>query len=430
MKLLIRYLLFVIISIAADYSAQAQCVFTAVRSGNFSAPATWASSCTPGAIPSGDATILIVGLHVVLDVPYTVAQGGILKVLNQGSLVGGANLNLGDGTGSQASTWLIVGAGSLVHPAQLTVNKASILIDGPLSPTVPTQLKTDCNLVLINSNTIDNSQTLISGNVDLTSGGANNTMCGTGSVRIAGCVFGGNGAINRLADNCASALTMTVCTQLLATGCPGPLAGTNAAQQACDSFVGVCPRPLPVELTVFTATPGARSGVALHWETASEKNSKSFVVERSATGREFSSLLTVAAAGSSQHASSYDARDEQPLPGLSYYRLRQVDFDGTTTFSPIRLVKVGSASSEGLAVYPGRAPQQWEVQTNLTGEVLAAGPAAVLVLDALGRSQRAVVRPDAAQPGHWQLDLPGLPTGLYIVRLVSAAGTFSQRIIQ
>ena len=413
-------------------SATAQCTYTAVRSGLFSAASTWVAvptrnaSCS--AVPSSGsaANIQISGFGVVLDVPYTVGQGGSLLITNQGSLIGGTNLTVGDGSGDRRSTSLTLAPGSTMRVAQLTVDKASVLIDNPLGTAFPTTLTTDCNLVLSNAVVIDNSLAIINGSVDVSSGAANNELCGTGVVRIVGCVYGGNGAVRKLAANCASSLLTTTCAQLAPpAGCPGPQAGNNANERACDALVDRC-RPLPVELVVFTASLTPRQGVALHWVTASEKNSRHFVIERSADGTAFSALRTVAAAGTSHTRTTYDQTDEQPLFGTSYYRLRQVDIDGTTAFSPVQLIRLGNASAEGLAVYPGANAQQWVVASSLP----AAGPASVRVFDALGRSQPVAALPEGAQPGRWTLDLRTLPPGLYIVRLVSEAGSFSQRIAQ
>ncbi|MDO7854239.1 T9SS type A sorting domain-containing protein [Hymenobacter convexus] len=363
------------------------------------------------------------------DTNYQVAKNGSISVLNGGSLVGGADLALGDGTGAQASTQLTIAPGSTVRVAQLTIDKATVTVNNPLNASTSTTLATDCNLVLKNSNITDNSRVIINGNIDVTAGGANNTLCGTGSVRITGCVFGGNGAVNKLATNCAASLVTTVCAQRTTTGCPGPIAGANANEQACDALVNVCPAPLPVELAVFSAMATAKKQVALHWVTASEKNSRSFVVERSLDGKTFRDFATVEAAGNKQSQTIYDFTDEQPLPGLSYYRLRQVDFDGSVNYSGMRTVKMGGASGESLAVYPGSTARQWVVLSTLPAEALVA-PATVQVFDALGRLQRTTLVADGSQSGRWSLDLGPLPTGVYIVRLVTIAGTFSQRIAQ
>ena len=416
--------------------ANAQCTYTAVRSGLFSAASTWTAAATGqsvcGATPASGsaANIVISGFNVVLDVPYAVGEGGSLVISGQGSLIGGTNLALGDGRGDRRATRLTLAPGSTLRVAQLKVDKGMVFIDNSLNINYPTTLTTDCNLVMANALITDNGRAVINGSVDVSSGAASNELCGTGVVRIIGCVFGGNGAVKKLADNCASTLVTTICAQQnQPTGCPGPLAANNANQAACDGLVPTC-HPLPVELVMFTASLTARQSVALHWVTASEKNSQSFVIERSADGETFKALRTVAAAGTSQTRTTYDQTDEQPLFGTSYYRLRQVDIDGTTAFSPVQLIRLGSANAEGLAVYPGREAQQWVVSSALPAAVLASGPTSVRVFDALGRNQQVAPVADGSQTGRWTLDMRAMPTGMYIVRLVSAAGSFSQRIVQ
>ena len=413
--------------------ARAQCIYTAVSSGRFSVDPIWVitnninGTCV-GPPVSGSGAIIVINpnVNVVLDVPYIIGRNGSITIGSQGSLAGGTTLTVGDGTSNLANTRLTIEPGGALHVGQLVVNKGTVLVSAAYNLFIPTTLTTDCNLVLSNAVVTVNSLAFINGSVDISSGAANNVLCGTGTARIVGCVFGGNGALKRLAENCASTLNVNVCAQLTSvTGCLGPVAGNNADQRACDSLVPLC-RPLPVHLVIFTATLTPRQGVALHWVTASERNSRHFVIERSADGTTFSALRTVAAAGTTQARTTYDQTDEQPLFGTSYYRLRQVDLDGTTAFSPVQLIRLGSTNGEGLAVYPGREAQQWVVSTSL----LASSTASVRVFDALGRSQQVTAMPEASQPGHWTLDMRPLPAGLYIVRLVSAAGSFSQRIVQ
>ena len=421
--------------------AHSQCVYTATSDGPFSALGTWTvmnigkGTCTNGRPVSGSDAIIVINanVNVELDVNYIVGRNGSITIGSQGSLYGVKDLTVGDGSANLASTRLTIEPGGALHVGQLVVNKGSVMVSTSYiknNISIPTTLTTECNLVLSNAVVTDNSVVIIKGSVDVSSGAANNVLCGTGTARIIGCVFGGNGALKRLAENCASTLNINVCAQPTSfTGCPGPVAGNNADQRACDSLVPLC-GPLPVVLVVFTASLNSRQGVALHWVTASEKNSHSFVIERSADGSTFSALRTVAAAGTTQTRTTYDQTDEQPLFGNSYYRLRQVDNDGTTAFSPVQFIRLGSANAEGLAVYPGHEAQQWVVSSALPAAVLASSPASVRVFDALGRSQSVAPVADGSQSGRWTLDMRALPTGMYIVRLVSAAGSFSQRIVQ
>ena len=164
--------------------------------------------------------------------------------------------------------------------------------------------------------------------------------------------------------------------------------------------------PLPVELSAFTATSLGRA-VQLKWSTASEKNSQAFEVERSLSGTGFERLGTVAAAGSSSSARRYELLDAK-LPAdaaLLYYRLKQVDQDGTFSYSPVRAVVLKAAA--GLNLYPNPATTGAMLTGALPGTV-------VTVYDALGRL---VTSATTDATGTVSLALPvGLPTGVYVVR--------------
>ncbi|MBF9141600.1 RCC1 domain-containing protein [Hymenobacter properus] len=170
--------------------------------------------------------------------------------------------------------------------------------------------------------------------------------------------------------------------------------------------------PLPVELLSFTAEKRGTT-VALAWATASEKNSDRFEVERSRDGRIFERIGQVAAAGSSVSIHRYDFLDRQ-YPGETnqlYYRLRQVDLDGTFSYSPMRTVTVGGPAT--LALFPN--PTHGGAAT-LTGAVPGT---TVRVYDALGREVLAAM---ADASGTAALALPvGLPAGVYVVHAGSKA---------
>lgn len=87
--------------------------------------------------------------------------------------------------------------------------------------------------------------------------------------------------------------------------------------------------PLPVELTSFTANCNDEGQVELNWVTASEHNASHFVVEKSEDASTWKNLTTVDAAGNTTTTSFYSAIDETAR-GTNYYRLSQVDVDGTT----------------------------------------------------------------------------------------------------
>jgi hypothetical protein len=179
-------------------------------------------------------------------------------------------------------------------------------------------------------------------------------------------------------------------------------------QGAASNTVSVA-TPLPVVLVQFAATAEGSAAVRLTWATASEKNSRHFEVERSADGVAFVAIGTVAAAGTTATARTYALRDAALPAGASvlYYRLRQVDLDGTAHYSPVRSVAVAS----GLSLYPNPA-----LGGGATLSGVAPG-AAVQVLDALGR----VAATATADATGTAALAAGLAPGVYVVRAGSAA---------
>lgn len=169
--------------------------------------------------------------------------------------------------------------------------------------------------------------------------------------------------------------------------------------------------PLPVELLSFNAT-ATQQGVELVWATASERDNDHFTVLRSADGILFEELMRMPGAGNSQQRLDYDALDEDPLKGWSYYQLRQTDVDGSTSLSNLVAVYVDPASAAGITVFPNPASDH----VRLSG--LPEGTEVVRVLDASGRVVRSLV--PAATAAMEAIDLGGLPAGRYVVSVVAA----------
>jgi hypothetical protein len=183
-------------------------------------------------------------------------------------------------------------------------------------------------------------------------------------------------------------------------GATNDLSGSNA-------FNAV--NPLPVQLVGFLATRGG-SGVQVTWATASERNSAYFVVERSADGRVFAEVARVAAHGTTALSHHYASLDAAAPAALLYYRLRQVDLDGTVAFSPVVTVAaLGGAIAEfTLAPNPARE----------SISLLTAAPTAYGVRNALGQ----LVRSGTTAAGTTTLLISELPAGIYFFELHGAAG--------
>ncbi|MDA3882228.1 MAG: hypothetical protein PF481_03005 [Bacteroidales bacterium] len=96
---------------------------------------------------------------------------------------------------------------------------------------------------------------------------------------------------------------------------------------------------LPITLLSFNAHT-ADNQVLISWETASEINNAFFTIERSQDGVTFTSLKTILGAGNSNSPTSYSFIDTTPLSGLSYYRLKQTDYNSNHTYSAVTEVQL------------------------------------------------------------------------------------------
>lgn len=109
--------------------------------------------------------------------------------------------------------------------------------------------------------------------------------------------------------------------------------------------------PLPIELLTFDAQPEFNRQVALTWSTASEHNNDYFTIEKSREGNEWFFVADVNGAGNSTTTIDYSHYDFNPFLGISYYRLKQTDFDGNVSNSDLRMVEINVGDTE-LSVFP------------------------------------------------------------------------------
>jgi hypothetical protein len=100
---------------------------------------------------------------------------------------------------------------------------------------------------------------------------------------------------------------------------------------ACGASCGA----LPITLGDFRAILNNNGKVDLNWTTLTEINNDFFTIEKSQDGYSFKQLIKVKGAGNSSSLLHYKEVDKNPHSGISYYRLKQTDFDGKYAYSPI-----------------------------------------------------------------------------------------------
>jgi hypothetical protein len=121
--------------------------------------------------------------------------------------------------------------------------------------------------------------------------------------------------------------------------------------------------PLPVKLLSFNAEK-ANQAVQLSWTTTNEVNNKEFGVQRSETGEKWNDIAVVKGQGTSNGVHTYSAEDKMPLPGVSYYRLRQTDLDGASVYSKVKVIDFSGIAMDAVKVYPNPAKGRLNVIAN------------------------------------------------------------------
>lgn len=168
---------------------------------------------------------------------------------------------------------------------------------------------------------------------------------------------------------------------------------------------------LPVELISLEAT-ARKPEIDVTWATATEQNSSHFIVERSPDNGTFTPIGTMAAAGNTQFRRDYHFVDVAPHKGVNYYRLQQVDLDGTTEQTHTVTAMLNEDGGKP-TIYPNPANEILNVAFNspLDGTVV------LMVEDALGRTiaQSTTV----ALRGEHKAEVPltGLAKGWYNLRI-------------
>ena len=203
----------------------------------------------------------------------------------------------------------------------------------------------------------------------------------------------------------------------------GVLVGTVTFNlEECDDMIIV---PLPVELVSFKGTPVAE-GIALNWETATEKNNAYFSVQYSTDGRNFESVGYLEGKGTSTTAHSYAFVHKDARPGKAYYRLKQVDNDNTYAYSKTIVLNTKERASLPLKVYPNPVVKGQEV--TLQFDKVDAKNVNITITDLNGR---VILKRTAEAAREVKLDLENsqLKAGIYILNAQAGLQTAHQKII-
>ncbi|MEL6591618.1 MAG: DUF1501 domain-containing protein, partial [Bacteroidota bacterium] len=173
----------------------------------------------------------------------------------------------------------------------------------------------------------------------------------------------------------------------------------------------------PVSLTHFEGQVDELGRVELRWGTSSELNNDYFEIERSSDGRLFQSFERIQGAGNSTSELSYSLMDEDPLPGVSYYRLKQVDLDGSFTYEGVVSVRI-ELEDKVVAkanAYPNPATDRLNIQITSSESL----PGLLRMFDLSGKLMKEDNVRIRKGTNNFEWDLSNLSPGLYFCELVA-----------
>lgn len=190
-------------------------------------------------------------------------------------------------------------------------------------------------------------------------------------------------------------------------------------------------QPMPVELLFLRAYCASECGaVQLRWATASETNNDRFELLRSVDGRRFNKIGEITGAGSTSEWSAYEYLDENlpPRSNVLYYRLNQIDFDGTATLSNIASVEIDRSApfDRVIRIYPNPAGAYFTLECR--------GVSSVTITARLFNSSGQVVFAEMVEPEGGaalsEFDLSGLSSGVYSLQLILDDEVVVERIVK
>ena len=214
-------------------------------------------------------------------------------------------------------------------------------------------------------------------------------------------------------------------TTIPASGIAGRTVTSGYAQRTgYTSFsefgIGKSGAPLPIELIYFSAewSDHNNTAILLEWKTMSETNNDYFVVKRSTDAINFTPILQFPGAGNSNQVNFYSELDKEPyLDASSYYRLKQVDFDGNYSYSQIEAVNP-PVVFELITVFPNPAVDKLEYHVYSSKDTYLN----IIVINSLGQkviSEKIRVRRGVNK---MQRDLSFLSSGNYIIQATAENG--------
>lgn len=370
---------------------------------------------TDGHLKTTAVNILTLGTaaSVTLNAPVT----------QDSSFVRGPMVHLQNATGSVTKVYPVGGIDNLMHRADLNINHS-------IAAATTYTAEYLCSSALLMGWTLPATLDAVSnyGQWDITKSGA--STLATGSVKL---YYRTQDAITTPADLRVAKGNPSAWTDIGGVGTTVPegditstINFTTFSRFALANKLGGS-NPLPIELLTFDAKPN-NDIVDLNWTTASESNNDYFTIEKTLDGTNFEIVEKVKGAGNSTSVLNYATTDAHPYEGVSYYRLKQTDFNGDYTYSNLVSVEFKANSEFSFNVYPN--PNEG-LSINLALKANKGEEILVVVYDVTGKQSysKIIITEDNGEQVYAIDPSQKLAPGVYLITGTTNQSIYSKKLI-
>jgi len=239
---------------------------------------------------------------------------------------------------------------------------------------------------------------------------------------------GGQGAVIYSTAQPTTNMTTNTIPGAGGVSCSGCTGSTNGSVGAGTNNSGIIPNssgPLPVELMSFVAQQGEHNDVELNWRTAIEKNSEKFIIERS---NDLQTIKEIGEIPSRGNYSTYTFFDDVPENGINYYRLKQIDTDGTKNIRKWLEVNVNKSNiPDQVVISPNPLNSTQSLLLECFGSMQ--NKLEVALYDITGREKLNTTLISTNRTNKFYLDNLALNNGVYFVKITLREITKTQKLI-
>jgi hypothetical protein len=183
---------------------------------------------------------------------------------------------------------------------------------------------------------------------------------------------------------------------------------------------------LPVKWASFIGSKSTDASI-LKWSTSSETNNSHFEIQRSVDGKNFEAIGKVKGSGNSNRSVNYSFTDkEAATTKTTYYRLKQVDFDGKSEYSKTVSV-VNTIAKAGIGA---TLPNPFNNDLNVTVNASSATVANIVIMDMIGKIHHTSTEQLQSGVNTISINTTDMPDGIYFVRVSYNGETYTQKVVK